>query len=54
MTRVPVTYYPPGPQAQLEINRARVRDKPYARYFDERLWLDAEALPALQRPLRNE
>lgn len=54
MTQVPITYYPPGPQAQLEISRARIRGKPYAHYFDERLWLDAEVLPALQRPLRPE
>jgi hypothetical protein len=54
MTQVPITYYPPGPQAQLEINRSRVWDKPYAHYFDERLWLDAEVLPALQKPLPLE
>src|SRR5512139_3492872 len=47
----PVTYFPVPTQRQLAVNRERIRGKPYARYFDERLWLDDAVLPALVAPI---
>jgi hypothetical protein len=46
-----VTYFPVRTQRQLEHNRALVRDKPYARYFDDDLWLHDAVLPAIRAPM---
>jgi len=48
---IPVTYYPVATQRALERNRERVRGKPYAHYFDPKMYLREEVLPALQAPM---
>lgn len=51
MEQTAVTYFPLATQRQLEINRARIRDKPYAHLFDDRLTLPTSSLPALSAPM---
>ncbi|MFM2418147.1 MAG: hypothetical protein RL385_2870, partial [Pseudomonadota bacterium] len=49
--QTPITYFPPATQRQLELNRERIRAKPYAHYFDPHLSISTEVLPALQAPM---
>lgn len=48
---IPVTYYPVATQRLVASNRERIVRKPYAKFFDEQLWLTDEALPALKAPM---
>lgn len=46
-----ITYFPPATQERCAINRARIRGKPYERYFDSDLFIHDDALPAIARPI---
>ncbi|MET0284174.1 MAG: hypothetical protein ABW352_06880 [Polyangiales bacterium] len=49
--QTPVTFFPVGTQRQLEQNRERIRAKPYAHLFDERLTVPRSVLPRLSAPI---
>ena len=51
MIKIPVTYFPVDTQRQLETNRARIRGKPYERYWNEELWLHQAVMPAIRREM---
>jgi hypothetical protein len=52
--QTPVTYFPPVTQRQLELNRERIRGKPYAHLFDDQVTLPTGVLPALAAPMAPE
>jgi hypothetical protein len=48
---VPVTYFPAPTQDVFAVNAQRIRDKPYAHFFSEEMYLHREVLTALRRPM---
>jgi 2,4-diacetylphloroglucinol hydrolase len=49
--RHPVTYLPVPTQRLLQHNRAAIAGRPYARYFNDELWVHDDALGALRAPM---
>ncbi len=52
--QTPITYFPVATQECLAINRERIRSKPYAHLFDERLTVPRSLLPRLSAPIARE
>lgn len=50
----PITYYPVGTQRLVRSNAERIRQKPYAHYFNPDVAVPEEAFAALQAPLEAE
>ncbi|MBB2946360.1 hypothetical protein FB565_006128 [Actinoplanes lutulentus] len=48
---LPVTYYPVPTQDLFEHNAQRIKDKPYAKYFNGDLWLHDDVMPAIRHAL---
>ncbi|MET7397151.1 hypothetical protein ABZS66_27075 [Dactylosporangium sp. NPDC005572] len=48
---VPVTYFPTSNQRLFAANAQRIRNTPYARYFEGELFLRSDVLPALRAPM---
>jgi hypothetical protein len=46
-----ITYYPPATQRLLQENAAKIRGKPYARFFNADLWLHDAVMPAIARAM---
>lgn len=49
-----VTYFPLATQQQLAKNRAAVKDKLYAKYFNDDLWIYDHVLPALKASMPRD
>ncbi|MFI1205415.1 DAPG hydrolase family protein [Streptomyces sp. NPDC020883] len=48
---LPVTYYPVPTQDLFRRNAERIKNKPYAEYFNGDLWLHDDVLPSLKAPM---
>lgn len=48
---LPVTYYPVATQELFRSNAERIKDKPYAKYFNGDMWIHEDVLPALKEPM---
>jgi hypothetical protein len=52
--KVPVTYYPLATQRAFESSRQRVCQKPYAKYFNETMYIYSDVTPTLKRPMARK